>query len=288
MTLSCDCHVHVFDPGRYPYSPVRKFTPGTASADQLARYLDQAGMARVVLVQPSVYGADNRCLVDALARLGGRARGVAVVSPDASAHELQALTAAGVVGARLNRVVQRSDDAAEALSAVALLDAALPEAWHLQLHVSLGVLAGLSSAIARSRRRFVLDHLGLPAMAEGTRAPLWQQMLTLVKSGQLCVKLSGPYLSSTAGPPYADLRSFVESLAQTNPEGMVWGSNWPHTQGVHRREGALLSDVEPFRAEDPAVWPEACARWLGHDLHARLHRNAAELYGFPQEGGFSP
>lgn len=277
---TCDSHVHVFDPARYPYAAARKFTPASAVVSALSRYLDRSGMGRVVLVQPSVYGTDNRCMVDALAQLGGRAKGIAVVAPDAQPQALESLTRAGVVGARLNMVVNRSDDATQAVRAIEMLDALLPAHWHIQLHVSLAVLASVAELIARSRRLFVLDHLGLPAVQDGTASLLWQRLLTLTRNGQLCVKLSGPYLSSRLASPYPDLQPFVETLAQANPEALLWGSNWPHTQGVHRSTTNDRLKVEKFRIEDDLAWSDACARWLGRSLYERMHTNAHRVYGF--------
>lgn len=276
----CDAHVHVFDPGRFPYGWPRKFTPDTADAAQLAQYLDHAGIARVVLVQPSVYGADNRCMVDALARLGSRAKGIAVVSPDASQGELNALSTSGVVGARLNMVVNRSENTDEAISAIEKLDAMLPEAWHIQLHVSLSTLTSVSKAIERTGRAFVLDHFGLPDVRAGTTTALWQQLLSMIKGGRLCVKLSAPYLSSRLASPYSDLQPFVESLAQTNPDALLWGSNWPHTQGSHRSDADDPRQIEKFREENPLAWLDVCARWLGPVLNDRMHCNAGRLYKF--------
>ena len=279
---TCDGHVHVFDPDRFAYSPHRRFTPATATAAQLTQYLDRVGLGRVVLVQPSVYGTDNRCLVDALTLLGPRAKGVAVISTTASSEELDSLSAAGVVGARLNLVVHRSDDTAAALHSVQQLDTMLPPTWHIQLHVTLDVLAGMASYVAGSRRLFVLDHLGLPVVANGTKTWQWQQMLALVQTGRLVVKASGPYLSSQERSPYQDLRPFIESLTKAQTTGLVWGSNWPHTQGVHRSAGDDPNQVESFRDEDDHAWLDVCAHWLGADLFDQLHRNAARLYGFDQ------
>lgn len=279
-SLPCDCHVHVFDPERFPYVATRKFTPATADVNQLTRHLRQTFMRRVVLVQPSVYGTDNRCMVDALAQLDGCAKGVAVISKDASKAKLDGLTAAGVVGARLNMAVTRSEDAAEACRVIEELDDMLPDSWHVQLHVSLGVLAAVSQAIGRSNRLFVLDHLGLPSVLGGTKAEPWQKLLSLTRSGQLCVKLSGPYLSSKRDSPYLDLRPFVDSLAQENPDVILWGSNWPHTQGIKRSESGNPLQIEEFRKEEHLAWPEACANWLGSALFERMHSNASRVYGF--------
>ncbi len=76
---ACDCHVHVFEPDRFPYIPSRRYTPGQASVDDLLALQHALGLSRVVLVQPSVYGADHACLLDALRRLGPRAKGVGVI-----------------------------------------------------------------------------------------------------------------------------------------------------------------------------------------------------------------
>ncbi len=279
-SMPCDCHVHVFDPERYPFAASRKFTPDTANAQQLTHYLDQAGLQRVVLVQPSVYGTDNQCLLNAIEQLDGRAKGIAVISKDSSPEELDALRAAGVVGARLNMVVNRSSDTDEATILIEELDALLPDSWHIQLHVSLGVLAGVVRTIGRSNRLFVLDHLGLPSVEEGAKAPLWKKMLEMTRTGQLCVKLSGPYLSSKLASPYSDLRPYVDSLADTNEETILWGSNWPHTQGIHRNECDDPLGIEKFRDENDSAWSAACAAWMGTEIYEKMHLNAARVYGF--------
>ena len=68
---ACDCHAHVFgDPARYPFVPQRSYTPTPAPVDQYRRMLDTIGIERAVIVQPSVYGTDNSCTLDAVAALG--------------------------------------------------------------------------------------------------------------------------------------------------------------------------------------------------------------------------
>ena len=78
MSEHTDTHVHVFDPWRFPYVSHRAYTPGAATAADLLRHLERVGCGRVVCVQPSVYGTNNACLLDALATLsqaGVQARG---------------------------------------------------------------------------------------------------------------------------------------------------------------------------------------------------------------------
>ena len=97
MRDACDCHAHVCGPeSRYPYSPHRLYTPEDALPTDYRHMLDSLGMERGVLVQPSIYGTDNRALLDALAQDPVRLRGVAVVPWDISAKELEKLHAQGV------------------------------------------------------------------------------------------------------------------------------------------------------------------------------------------------
>src|SRR5712664_2922628 len=60
-----DCHVHVFDPKQFPFAGTRGYTPEPASIDELRALHQALRIDRVVVVQPSVYGTDNRCTVGA-------------------------------------------------------------------------------------------------------------------------------------------------------------------------------------------------------------------------------
>src|SRR5215470_1255133 len=99
---ACDCHVHVFDPARFPYAAERVYTPPEASIPDLRDLQAALRLERVVIVTPSVYGTDNSCTLDAIRKLGPRARGVAVIGRSTTAAALDAMTANGVHGVRLN------------------------------------------------------------------------------------------------------------------------------------------------------------------------------------------
>ena len=78
-----DCHVHVFDPGRFPYRPDTFYAPAGQELGTPARLggvLDAHGVGHALLVGPnSGYGEDNGCLLDTVAAGSGRYRGMAVV-----------------------------------------------------------------------------------------------------------------------------------------------------------------------------------------------------------------
>src|SRR5580692_11943964 len=85
---ACDCHVHIFDPVRFPYFSGRLYSPPEALIDDLRNLQSTLHLDRVVVVTPSVYGVDNSCTVNAVHELGARARGVAVIDQSFSAAAL--------------------------------------------------------------------------------------------------------------------------------------------------------------------------------------------------------
>ena len=92
--FACDCHMHVFGaPGDYPAPALRSYTPQAASLASWRTVARTLGLTRVVVVQPSVYGSDNRCTLDALRVIGPQGRGIVQIdpaTPDPSLHDLHA------------------------------------------------------------------------------------------------------------------------------------------------------------------------------------------------------
>src|SRR3546814_19822533 len=56
----------------------------------------------MVIVQPTPYGADNRCTLEAARSLRGRARAVAVVGEGINEQDLRWMHSIGVRGLRIN------------------------------------------------------------------------------------------------------------------------------------------------------------------------------------------
>src|ERR1700756_1408764 len=80
---ACDCYVHVFgDASRFPFAASRTYTPESASAAELLAVHRALHISRTVIVQPSVYGTDNSCALDAMKQYGPGARGIVVLSSE--------------------------------------------------------------------------------------------------------------------------------------------------------------------------------------------------------------
>src|SRR5262252_3302778 len=135
---ACDCHAHICGPAAlYPYAAERIYTPPDATLDAYRRLLATLGVARAVLVQPSVYGEDNRAMLAALAAAGSGFRAVAVVAPTTTSREIEVLHQAGVRGLRLNLVDRREGRNVVPLALVRTLAQRIaPFAWHIEFLVN--------------------------------------------------------------------------------------------------------------------------------------------------------
>lgn len=282
---SIDCHVHVFDEPRFPFAADRSYTPGKATTADLQAHLAKLAIDRAVLVQPSVYGTDNRCLVDALASLGkARARGVAVIdAATVKDDELSSLKQAGVSGVRVNLTVRGEERAAAAVAAVSQAVARIaPFNLVVQAYVDLALAEALEPIIAQSPVPIVLDHFAGAKAEAGISQKGFESLLRMLRSGKVWVKLSAPYRASTAGPGYTDLDPIVKAMIGANPDRLVWASDWPHTGGGAERQGRKATDIEPFREVDDVSVLSLLARWSPDEgLHKKvLVTNPERLFGF--------
>jgi predicted TIM-barrel fold metal-dependent hydrolase len=266
---ACDCHHHIYD-GWFPVSPHwhQGFPPGATVSDY--RLLQQRlGIKRSVVVQPSTYGVDNRCLVDALGQLGPASRGVAVVDTDVQDSELRALTAAGVRAVRVNFVSPQTWGTTTPEILAALARRVSPFGWHVQILMTGDQIAAHEGAIRALPTPVVIDHLGRIAASDGLRHPGFAAVRRLLDGGRAWVKLTEPYEDSKLGPPYADTSEVARAYVQAAPQRVLWGSDWPHpTQRDAKPDDALLLDL--------------LASWEPNEAVRRriLVDNPAELFSF--------
>ena len=280
---ACDCHMHVFGPReRYPYAAARTYTPRPAP---LADYLAMAStlrLGRVVFVQPSAYGGDNRCLLDAMREVGPSARGV--IGPDATATHaaLREMKRLGVRGVRLNVASRGFRDAAriaDMVRATAARIAAL--GWHLQLFTDLEVIESLAETFRRAPVPIVIDHMGLAAAALGPAQPGFAALLALLSEGCCWVKLSGSYRISRQEPDFPDAAPMARALIAANPDRVLWGTDWPHTAGHGHAQQAEPPLIE-YRQLDDGRLIDLLADWTDDEATVGriLVHNPARLYGF--------
>lgn len=262
---TCDTHMHVYGPAkRYPEAPTSRLTPPDAPLSEYRKVMARLGVARVVVVQPSSYGFDNNCTLDAVAELGDAARAVVVVGSDEREADLARLTGLGARGVRFHMfpggVLSWNDLEPTAARVHAF-------GWHVQLQMDGRELPERVDLLARLPCPLVIDHTGKFLEPVGLDHPGFRALLRLVESGRVWVKLSAPYETSKSGPPrFEDVGALAGALAKAAPDRMLWATNWPHPSVQQKPDDAMLLDV--------------LGDWIGDEATIRriLVDNPAKLY----------
>ena len=279
---SCDCHVHVFGPfARYPLARDRLYSTGPALISDLFAMLDGAGIACAVLVQPSAYGTDNTCMLDAMTAYPDRLRGVVVVDPAIPQKELERMHAAGARGTRLNLATSGGKSASETTRLVEQLAARIaPLGWHLQMFITLDIVAAIAPMVTRLPVDVVFDHMGLAQARRGLAQPGLSALLDLLQTGRVWVKLSGTYRVSGDEYGSADVTAIARALIAANRDRVVWASDWPHV-GTHAHHVEGEAPHVDYRLLDYGRLLSAFADWAdGDDIARILVHNPAKLYDF--------
>lgn len=224
-TGACDTHMHVYD-GRYPASPTATLFPPDATVDDYRSVQAELGLQRVVVVQPSTYGLDNTCQIDAAAGFGDDARLVVVIDDTVTGGELERYTGLGARGARFH-MLPGGAVGWDAMAPVAARIA--PLGWHIQLQMDGNLLPDRLDRLLALPCPLVVDHVGRFMPPPPPDSAAFDALLTLVDTGRCWVKLSAPYESTRDGRPgYPAVTELARVLVDRYPHRMLWATNWPH------------------------------------------------------------
>lgn len=275
---ACDCHAHIFGPAdRFPYTEGRGYTPPDAPLEKYLAMLDALGLERGVCVQGNAHGFDNRAILDAVGRCPDRLRAVGITDLRIGPEALRAWHDIGMRGLRFH--LYHPDHRPDYVRGVGLdvfeafRSTMIDLGWHMQVWADwrqLSELVGIFRDIARDMP-IVVDHMLNVDASLGPEHPSFQALLRLLGEGHCWVKLSGAYRVSKRYPDYPDARPLHEALVRTNPEQLVWGTDWPHPQMPADKmpnDGHLL---DLFNAWTP---DEAARRRILVDNPARLYQFA--------------
>jgi predicted TIM-barrel fold metal-dependent hydrolase len=213
---------------------------------------------------------------------GTDARGVVVVDDITPESKLDAMALAGVRGIRLNLFTasisdpslarQRFQRAAERVKA---------RNWHVQIFTNLAVIPAIKDLVAVSSVPVVFDHFGGARAELGPQQPGFADLVGLLRSGKAYVKISGAYRASKLAPDYPDVVPLARALIAANPERVIWGTDWPHPDGIVP-PGRKSTDVTPLLQIDDGRLFNQLAVWAP-DPEIReqiLVNNPARLYEF--------
>jgi predicted TIM-barrel fold metal-dependent hydrolase len=278
---ACDSHTHIFgDPARFPLASSRAYTPELASIPEMRELHRALHTERVVIVNPSIYGADNSCSLDAIKQLGRGARGVAVIDDKTPNSALDEMYSGGMRAIRINlETAGQFDPAFSRRSFQTAIERVKNSKWHVQLYTRLSVIEAIKDQVAAAPVPVVFDHFGGAQGALGVGQPGFGTLLNLVRTGKAYVKVSAPYRSSMRAPSYPDVAPLAKALVAANPERILWGSDWPHPQQI---AGRKITDVTPlYQIDDGRVF-NLFAEWVPDAAQRKtiLVDTPAKLFGY--------
>ena len=266
---ACDCHMHIYDRRFAPSSHWRQVPPDAPVATY-RQLQERLGTSRTVVVQPSTYGIDNRCTLDALMQMGESARGVAVIEPEIADADLAYMQEMGVRGVRVNFVTPQSWGVTTAARLRSTANRIAPLGWHVQAFMTADQIVQTIDVLQSLPTVLVIDHLGRMPQPAGTAHAAYGAVCKLLERGRTLVKLSGAYMGTQVGAPsYSDNSTVARGYVKTAPDRVVWGSDWPHVTETEKPDDADLLDLLLDWAPDDATRRKI------------LVDNPADLYGFP-------
>jgi D-galactarolactone isomerase len=265
---ACDCAIHVYEPGASLAPTATSSPPEWADADAYAKVQRRLGTTRVIIVQPTAYGLDNRVTLESVERFGrANARAIVMIDESITAADLSALHEKGACGVRFQMLAGGVLDWS-AMEPVAARIA--PLGWHIQLQMDGRELGERAALLNRLPCPLVIDHVGKFLEPVTPSHPGFRALAGLLENGRTWLKLSGAYEVSRSGPPdFADVGLLAKAAIAVAPERMLWGSNWPHV--------SKLADPP-----DDAGQLDLLLHWVDNEAlrHRILIENPARLYGF--------
>jgi len=269
-----DTQIHIFGPAeRYPLKPDALYAPHLLGLDDAEAMHRALGIERGVLVSPTVYGTDNRCMLDALRHAqAGRWRGIAVIGDQTTERELDEMNELGVRGARCNfasflNMAPDEELFRRTVERIARLG------WHVVLHVMAEDLIAHESLFREVRIPVVVDHMAHLDLDNEAGGRAFDLLLELVGQDNWWIKLSNGDRISNAGRPmttssrsaarWLKRRRAGRSGAPIGPTSSIARSGWSTT--------AIWS----------ICWRATCrTRRHATASWSTIHRSYQELYGF--------
>lgn len=268
---ACDTHAHLFGPASiYPWNPARGYTPPDAPVASYEALHGSLGVTRGVLTQPSVYGTDNACILDYVAKHLDRMRAVVAVGPAVSDSELQKMHERGARGIRIN-IADKGGNPFSSFAEIGQMAQRLkPMGWHIEFLLHVHEMDGMRDDIRKLPVDISVGHFGYMPAALGVAHPEFKKFLDLVREGRTWIKFTAPYrITTRTATPYDDAIPIAHALAECRPDRILWGTDWPHP-------------ICPVPMPNDGALTDHLPDWLPDETMRRrvLVDNPALLYGF--------
>ena len=266
---ACDTHFHVFGPAKqFPFADNRAYTPADAPKEALFALHKHLGIERGVMVQSAAHGFDNSAGADLLASRKGNYVGVALLPPDVAQTELKTLDDQGFRGVRFN-YTKHLGEGTPIDKVIAFAGKLADIGWHLQIHMDSSLIGEMTPALKRSPVPVVIDHMGRVDASQGLGQKPFIDLLALMKSKNVWVKVSGCERCSRQPSPWRDAIPFARKLVAEFPAQTLWGTDWPHPNLKEIPDDGVmvdnLAEIAPSEKQRQALLVDNPARFYGFE-----------------------
>lgn len=260
-----DTHVHVWtdDTDRYPLRPgVQKSQMAVPSftAEELFRHCRPCGVGRVVLIQMSYYGPDNRYMLDTIARYPREFVGIALIDSERPASaQMRSLAGKGVRGVRIAPGGKKPDQWLETPQMREAWAAAADQGLVLCALVNPEFLPALDSMCATfPRTSLAIDHMARIGAGGPIQTAEVDALCRLARHANTYVKVSAFYALGAKQAPYLDLAPMIARLRSAyGSQRLMWGSDAPfqvRPPHNYRDSIELLRSRLDFLTADDRAW----------------------------------
>lgn len=234
-----DAHVHVVaaDEETYPLNPAGLpgawYREAPYSAEAFMSCMDDAGVARAVLVQPvGAYSFDNRYTADSVQAYPERFAGACCVDingPDPAAELRHWIAERGMHGVRLFDLDINGSGCLDQPVAQPLWECADELGAHVIVTIFAHQLPQLRTVLQRYPQLSVsLDHCGFPAV----NGPPWSDaasLIDMVDCDNLFLKITTHLLHSVVENGHSPAQWVEHLVAHFGADRLMWGSDFSQT-----------------------------------------------------------
>jgi len=254
-----DSHVHVwtnqFD--RYPIVPPfqpEEMQPPTFEPETLLGHAMPSGVGRIVLVQMSYYGSDNRYMLDVMKAHPGTFGGIGIVDPaNRPVEAMKGLKEQGVRGFRIQPHDATADRWLDDEASRAMWTCANDENLAMCALIDPPFLASLERELKRRPKTpVVIDHFARIGISGSIREKDLEALLKLADYEKVHVKISAYYALGKKQSPYVDLLPMIEKvIAAYGADRCMWGSDAPYqVMEGHNYQDSLALITEHLEASE--------------------------------------
>ncbi|KAM0546498.1 hypothetical protein ACHAPJ_010858 [Fusarium lateritium] len=283
-------HMHCFDPNRHPFKRTRAYTPQPAGLEDLVQ---NSQADNVMLVQATIEdGYDG--LLEHLANCRSwypskTFCGTIFWNPEdqglkaMTAREFDNLNEAGVRSVRIHGSYGGSgDDLDWVLQQFIQVASHCPVRkynWSISAQLPLSTWSSIAETVLNHPDLkdipIIADHNG-SATPSDTATPNFANFLHLLESGRMYVKLGALHRRSQE---IDHMEPVIKAFANTAPDAILWGSDWPHCNAAIRR----LTPTAPLEV-DTNKELRLLREWLTNEQwHSMLVSNPGRVFGTREE-----